>query len=81
MFDGNSVLGFCIVLAIILFTTKLLGLVFRKIGLPQVLGYIIAGIIIGPAIFGDLLGYSLIGFEGTDLHALFVIPKSSSSDG
>ncbi|MDE5943838.1 MAG: hypothetical protein K2H30_06505, partial [Clostridia bacterium] len=56
MFDGNSVLGFCIVLAIILFTTKLLGLVFRKIGLPQVLGYIIAGIIIGPAIFGDLLG-------------------------
>ncbi len=81
MFDGNSVLGFCIVLAIILFTTKLLGLVFRKIGLPQVLGYIIAGIIIGPAIFGDLLGYSLIGFEGTDVHALFVLPKSSSADG
>lgn len=80
MFDGNSVLGFCMVLAIILFATKLLGLVFRKIGLPQVLGYIIAGILIGPAIFGDLCGYSLIGFEGTGVHALFVLPKSSDAE-
>ena len=66
MYAGNSALGFCMVLAIILLSTKFLGLVFRKIGLPQVLGYIIAGIIIGPAIFGDLCGFSLIGFEGKE---------------
>ena len=52
MFEGNSALGFCMVLAIILFTTKALGLIFRKLGLPQVLGYIIAGLLVGPAIFG-----------------------------
>ena len=66
MFEGNSALGFCMVLAIILFSTKLLGLIFRKLGLPQVLGYIIAGILIGPALFGDTLGengVALIGFE------------------
>ncbi len=64
MFEGNSAIGFVAVLAIILFSTKLLGLGFRRMGLPQVLGYIIAGIIIGPAIFGDLCGYSLFGFAG-----------------
>ncbi len=80
MFEGNSAIGFVAVLAIILFSTKLLGLVFRKMGLPQVLGYIIAGIIIGPAIFGDLCGYTLIGFEGAKeagtYQALFTLPES-----
>ncbi len=80
MFEGNSAIGFVAVLAIILFSTKLLGLGFRRMGLPQVLGYIIAGIIIGPAIFGDLCGYTLIGFEGPaeagKYQALFVIPES-----
>ena len=47
VFSIDSGLGFVIILAIILLFTKVLGLVFRKIGLPQVLGYIIAGIIIG----------------------------------
>ncbi|MDE6869078.1 MAG: cation:proton antiporter [Clostridia bacterium] len=81
MFDGNSAIGFCIVLAIILFATKLLGLLFRKIGLPQVLGYIIAGIIIGPALFGDLLGthgFALIGFEGGDYWCLLSLPEGST---
>lgn len=64
MYSGNSALGFAAVLAIILFSTKLLGLVFRHFGLPQVLGYIIAGLLIGPAIFGDLCGFCLIGFDG-----------------
>lgn len=77
-FNGNSALGFCAVLAIILFSTKLLGLVFRRFGLPQVLGYIIAGILVGPAIFGDLCGASLIGFEGGDYYSLFVIPKDNA---
>ncbi len=77
MFEGNSVLGFAAVLAIILLTSKLLGLLFRKAGLPQVLGFIIAGILVGPAIFGDFCGFSLIGFEGGNYTPLFVLPKSS----
>jgi Kef-type K+ transport system membrane component KefB len=78
MFDGNSAIGFCLVLAIILFFTKILGLVFRKLGLPQVLGYIIAGILIGPAIFGDLLGFTLIGFEGNDYVAFLSLPSDNA---
>lgn len=80
MFEGNSALGFCMVLAIILFSTKLLGLLFRKLGLPQVLGFIIAGILIGPAIFGDFCGFSVIGFEGESYTSLLVLPRSSGSD-
>ena len=79
MFEGNSALGFCMVLAIILISTKFLGLVFRKLGLPQVLGYIIAGLLIGPAIFG-LAGVSLIGFEGESYKSFLVLPKSSDPD-
>ena len=81
MFEGNSALGFCMVLAIILFSTKLLGLVFRRLGLPQVLGYIIAGILIGPAIFGDTLGshgFALIGVEGKAYHAFLVLPEGNA---
>lgn len=63
VFHIDSGLGFVIILAIILLFTKVLGLVFRRIGLPQVLGYIIAGIIVGPAIFGELCGFSLIGLN------------------
>lgn len=78
MFEGNSALGFVAVLAVILFSTKLLGLIFRKIGLPQVLGYIIAGILIGPAIFGDFCGFTLIGFEGHDYNAFLVMPEENA---
>lgn len=77
IFFIDSGLGFVIVLALILLFTKLFGLIFRKIGLPQVLGYIIAGIVIGPAIFGELCGFSLIGLvkEGSDAEytALFLL--------
>lgn len=41
-------------LAVILLATKLFGLLMRKIGLPQVAGMVIAGLLIGPAIFGQL---------------------------
>ena len=40
------------------------GLLFRKLKLPEVLGFIIAGILIGPAVFGQFCGFTLIGFEG-----------------
>lgn len=60
MFHG--VLGFILALAIIMISTKLCGLLFRKFNLPQVLGYIVAGIFMGPAVFG-FAGFSLIGFQ------------------
>lgn len=78
MFEGNTALGFCMVLAIILFSTKLLGLLFRKLGLPQVLGYIIAGILIGPSIFGDFCGFTLIGVEGEEYFSLFSLPADNA---
>ncbi len=47
-------------LAVILLATKLLGMLTRKLGLPQVVGMVIAGLLIGPAIFSQLP----IGFHG-----------------
>ncbi len=46
-----SVIDLLFQLSIILFLTKLFGIFMRKLGLPQVLGFIIAGILIGPAIW------------------------------
>ena len=43
--------GFLLDLAIILFATKLFGLLTRRISLPQVVGAIVAGLIIGPSCF------------------------------
>ena len=81
-FEGNSALGFVAILAIILFSTKLLGLVFKHFGLPQVLGFIIAGILIGPAIFGEFAHVCLIGFEEAqaagEYKALFVLPTDGN---
>lgn len=74
-FDCNSALGFAVIVAIVLFFTKSFGLVFRHFGLPQVLGYIVAGIFVGPAIFGDLFGFTIIGFTGKSYFALFTIPE------
>ena len=50
-FDVMNVLYEC---AVILLFTKLLGMLTRKIGLPQVVGMILAGLLIGPAIFGQM---------------------------
>ena len=48
-------------LAIILLATKAMGLLSRIVGLPQVVGMVIAGLLIGPAIFGQL---DFLPFEG-----------------
>ena len=63
MFYVDHPLGYVMVIAIVLFTTKFFGLCFRKMHLPEVLGFIIAGILIGPAIFGRFCHFTLIGFE------------------
>lgn len=49
-FDVMNILYYC---AIILLVTKLLGMLARKLGLPQVVGMIVAGLLIGPAVFGQ----------------------------
>ncbi len=79
MFVIDNGIGFVAVLAIILFSTKSLGLVFRHYGLPQVLGFIIAGILIGPAIFGELCGFCFIGFANRGYFALFEIAEGNDA--
>ena len=51
---------FLLDLAIILLSTKLLGLLFQKFKLPQVIGALLAGILIGPAVFGIVQKSELI---------------------
>ena len=45
---------YLLLLAVILLSTKLLGLVTAKIHMPQVVGALVAGIILGPSGFGIL---------------------------
>ena len=49
-------IDFLFQLAVILFSAKMLGILMRRIGLPQVLGFILAGLLIGPAIWGMIPG-------------------------
>lgn len=87
MEDYSYLLG----LAIILLSTKLLGLLSRKISLPQVVGALVAGVIIGPACLGIVketsffsiiseIGVILLMFGAgleTDLHELKKAGKAS----
>lgn len=49
--------SFIIAIAIILLSTKVLGLVSEKVNMPQVVGALIAGLLLGPSCFG-LVGES-----------------------
>ncbi|MFR1808457.1 MAG: cation:proton antiporter, partial [Pygmaiobacter massiliensis] len=44
-------LQFLLGLALILFSTKALGLLTRKFKMPQVVGALLAGLLLGPAVF------------------------------
>lgn len=57
-----NTIDFLLQLAIILLASKFLGLLMKKLGLPQVLGFILAGILIGPSIWGAIFGER--AFEG-----------------
>lgn len=57
-FEVINILYYC---GIILLSTKLMGMLTRKLGLPQVVGMIIAGLLIGPAIISR---FSIPGFSG-----------------
>ena len=80
MIDG--ILGFVMVLAIIMVSTKVCGLLLRKLNLPQVLGYIIAGILVGPALIG-MSGFSLIGFqsEANEIACFVMLDEFTLNDG
>nr|MCR4610752.1 cation:proton antiporter [Lachnospiraceae bacterium] len=49
---------FLLDIAVIFVATKLLGILCKKIHLPEVVGALIAGIIIGPSLIG------IVSFEG-----------------
>ena len=70
------------VLAIIMVATKVCGLLFRKLNLPQVLGYIIAGVLVGPALIG-MSGFSLIGFqsEADEIACFVMLDEFTLNDG
>ncbi|MBR6469823.1 MAG: cation:proton antiporter, partial [Lachnospiraceae bacterium] len=77
-------IGFLFDLAILLFAAKMMGLLAKKVGAPEVVGEIMAGLILGPAVFNlvkgtDFLskmaeiGVIMLMFEaglGTDLKEL-----------
>lgn len=43
-------------LALILFMSKFLGIIFKRMGLPEVVGALVAGFLLGPTIFGIVKG-------------------------
>ena len=55
-----DVMNIMLYLAIILFAAKSLGMLTRKMGLPQVVGMVVAGLLIGPAIIKNF-GWSFQG--------------------
>lgn len=54
MSDSFNVMNILLYCGIILLSTKLLGMLTRKLGLPQVVGMILAGLLIGPALISRL---------------------------
>lgn len=57
---------FLLDLAIILVATKSLGLVMKRLGLPQVVGALLAGILVGPALWGPMTGGRFIPVRSTE---------------
>jgi len=57
-----DVLRILFYLAIILIATKGMGILARITGLPQVVGMVLAGLLIGPAIFGQIDAIQFNGF-------------------
>lgn len=65
--------AYLLYIAIILLSTKLLGIVARKLGMPQVVGALFAGIILGPSVLNMIPTSGEIGTFITYLAELGVI--------
>ena len=61
--------GYLLSLALILLSTKIFGLVTKKVRLPQVVGALLAGLILGPACFGVLKETDVVSVRG---HGKFI---------
>lgn len=59
LFEGDY--GYLATLAIILLSTKVLGLASRKVHMPAVVGALLAGIILGPSCFGVVSQTDFLG--------------------
>ncbi|MHB8337061.1 MAG: cation:proton antiporter domain-containing protein [Ignavibacteriaceae bacterium] len=55
---SENIVTFLLSISLMLLSAKLLGELFNKIGQPAVVGEIIAGIILGPTVFGSLLPHT-----------------------
>ena len=53
--------GYLWQLALILMSTKFLGLLTKRYKMPQVVGALLAGLLLGPAVLGNLLSGVVIG--------------------
>ena len=63
----NEVLQFLLILTILLGVARLMGELFKKMGLPAIIGELLGGIILGPSFIGSI-------FPGF-FQALFIDPK------
>lgn len=66
----NEVLEFLVILVILLSTARIMGELFKKIGLPAIIGELLGGILLGPSFIGTL-------FPGF-FQSVFIDPKQSS---
>ncbi len=55
---SENIVTFLLSISLMLLSAKLIGELFNKIGQPAVVGEIIAGIILGPTVFGSLLPHT-----------------------
>lgn len=61
--------GYLLFIAIVLISTKCLGLVTKRFHMPQVVGALVAGLIIGPACL-NLSSIMLVGESNSMIHSL-----------
>jgi Kef-type K+ transport system membrane component KefB len=73
---GASLGRLILQIAVVLVATGVLGALFRKIGLPAVVGEVMAGILLGPSLFGWLWpgGFAFL-FTGTTLDLLRLLSQ------
>ena len=66
----NEVLEFLIILVLLLTTARIMGELFKKMGLPAIIGELLGGILLGPSFIGAI-------FPGF-FQSVFIDPKESS---
>lgn len=52
--DEHQLIGFLVALAVVILAARLLGELARRVGQPEVLGQLVAGVLLGPSVLGML---------------------------